>query len=254
MRRTAVVSVLLLLASCGGVGSTGDDGDDGDDATVDGAPTTDANDQPFSFFVTSLDTMRAQSGSQDGFGGNLGGLAGADGICQTAATAVGFGHKTWRAFLSTVAGPIHAIDRIGTGPWYDRNGRLVAMTPADLLQTRPDGDPATAGDLPDENGMPLSALGDAHDIMTGSNTMGRLFGTDPNVTCNDWTNAVGPGSENTMVLGHSWPAMSGQSWSTAHPARGCAPGVNLVQNGPGSGTCVGCSGGYGGIYCFALEP
>ena len=54
--------------------------------------------------------------------------------------------------------------------------------------------------------------------------------------------------------GHSWPAQSGQSWIAAHPLRGCAPGVNLIQDGPGSGDCVGCSGGYGGIYCFALEP
>ncbi len=57
-----------------------------------------------------------------------------------------------------------------------------------------------------------------------------------------------------LVLRTSWPAMSGQSWVMAHPMRGCAPGVNLVQNGPGEGDCVGCSGGYGGIYCFALTP
>jgi len=48
--------------------------------------------------------------------------------------------------------------------------------------------------------------------------------------------------------------MSGQSWITAHRVRGCAPGVNLVQDGPGSGDCVGCGGGYGAIYCFALTP
>ena len=37
---------------------------------------------------------------------------------------------------------------------------------------------------------------------------------------------------------------------------GCAAVVNLVQNGPGSRDCtgVGCGGGYGGLYCFALEP
>ena len=43
------------------------------------------------FFVTS-ETM--------GDGGNLGGLAGADAHCQTLATAVGAGNRTWhRAFL-----------------------------------------------------------------------------------------------------------------------------------------------------------
>ena len=37
-----------------------------------------------------------------------------------------------------------------------------------------------------------------------------------------------------------------------HPLRGCSEGANFLQNGPGEGTCIGCSGGYGGIYCFAL--
>jgi hypothetical protein len=35
---------------------------------------------------------------------------------------------------------------------------------------------------------------------------------------------------------------------------GCAAGINLVQNGAGSGNAVGGGGGYGGIYCFALTP
>ena len=249
VRLAIVVGVLAITTACDVGGGAGDDGDDGGaDAAVDGS------DQPFSFFVTSLGTIQSQAGTADGFGGDLGGLAGADAICQHAAAAVGFGHKTWRAFLSTVAGPVHAIERIGTGPWYDRNQRLVAMTLGDLVQERPNGDPASVADLPDEHGAPLRPLGDAHDIMTGSDFQGRLFSADPRVTCNDWTSAVGPGSENMMILGHSWPALSGQSWVAAHPALGCAPGVNLEQNGPGSGDCVGCSGGYGGIYCFALQP
>ena len=33
-----------------------------------------------------------------------------------------------------------------------------------------------------------------------------------------------------------------------------APGVNLVQSGPPMDNTVGAGGGYGGIYCFALEP
>ncbi len=242
--------LLCALAACGGAGSVEVD------AGPDGAP--DANLQPFSFFVTSLATMREQSGSQDGFGGDLGGLAGADAICQTAAAAVGFGGKTWRAFLSVTDGgngsPVHAIDRIGDGPWYDRNGRLVADNRAGLLSTRPLGDAQTVNDLPDENGQPLSALGDAHDVMTGTDPQGQLEENDPVATCMNWTSAVGPGSEGRVVCGHSWPAMSGGSWVMAHPMRGCAPGVNLVQDGPGEGDCVGCSGGYGAIYCFALEP
>jgi hypothetical protein len=71
--------------------------------------------------VTSLEAMRQLSGDTNGFGGDLRygeatGLAGADKICQTIATNEGFGYQTWRAFLSTVAGPVNAIERIGTGP------------------------------------------------------------------------------------------------------------------------------------------
>src|SRR6478735_6037292 len=63
------------------------------------------------FFVTS--TPR-------GFGANLGGLAGADAICQRLAAAVGAGNHMWRAYLSAPAAEgrpaVNARDRIGTGP------------------------------------------------------------------------------------------------------------------------------------------
>ena len=74
----------------------------------------------------------------------------------------GSGAKDWRAFLSVTKGPagtpIHAIDRIGNGPWYDRRGRLLAMTKADLLYDRPMGaDPAIGNDFPNEDGVPNHA-------------------------------------------------------------------------------------------------
>ncbi len=262
--RLLALCLVVPVAACGGGGDDDatDDGDGGGSGSADGggdpidAAPPDAPDVQFSFFVTSLATMRSQSGSQDGFGGNLGGLAGADQICQNAAAAVGFGHKTWRAFLSTYnnGNPIHAIDRIGQGPWYDRNGRLIANNIAGLISgNRPAGDSQTVNDLPDENGTPLTTLGDSHDVMTASTTQGRFEGTSAANTCNDWTDA-GPGTANAVRCGHSWPAMSGQHWIRAHQLRGCSPGVNLVQNGPGTGTSVGAGGGWGGIYCFALEP
>src|SRR2546423_13390798 len=49
--------------------------------------------QPMSFFVTS--TVPGT--------GNLGGLAGADQICQNLAAAAGAGNKTWHAYLSQQA-------------------------------------------------------------------------------------------------------------------------------------------------------
>ncbi|MGD8858853.1 MAG: hypothetical protein PVI30_02510 [Myxococcales bacterium] len=231
--------------------------------------------EPFSFFVTSLEIMRELSGSQDGFGGDFGGLEGADSICQQAAAAVGFGAKTWRAFLSATddgnGNPVHAIERIGEGPWYDRNGRLVAENIDGLLQVqdgRPQGDPQTVADLPNEFGEGLKQFGDTHDVLTGTNEMGQLDSTNPVDTCNDWTSTTampeggfgaggfggGGGGGGGLRVGHAWPAQSGNHWITAHTEGSCAPGVNLIQNGPGDGSSVGAGGGWGAIYCFALQP
>jgi hypothetical protein len=239
----------------------------GGSAGTGGTSGVDAGSARFSFFVTSIEAMRALSGSQDGFGGDLRfgettGLAGADKICtQTAERGMpGAGAKTWRAFLSATTGgpaggPVNAIDRIGTGPWYDRLGRAVALTKADLQLTRPRGaDVAIVADLPNETGVPNHQGVDDHDTLTGSTTTGVLMSTTPASTCNDWTSAVG--TTGRPMLGHSWPAASGMSWIQAHPAAGCAPGVNLVAGGgaPPGTTGVGSGGGYGGIYCFALTP
>src|SRR5688572_21495784 len=161
-----------------------------------------ATTEKFSFFVTSLDGMKTLSKNDQGFGGDLRfgeatGLAGADKICTTLAekSMPGAGAKGWRAFLSTAkggesGGPSHARDRIGQGPWYDRNGRLVAMTLEDLIQQRPRGaNAAIINDLPNENGVPNHldtepGADDNHDTVTGSNAMGQYDGTP---TCNDWT-------------------------------------------------------------------
>src|SRR6476619_8297249 len=75
-----------------------------------------------SFFVTSVGI---------GNGANLGGLAGADNHCQTLAQAAGAGTKTWHAYLSTQAADgkpaVNARDRIGTGPWQNFKGEIVAQ-------------------------------------------------------------------------------------------------------------------------------
>ena len=234
----------------------------------------------FSFFITSMDALWTLSGDaiddwSGGFGGNYGGIEGADAICQEIAHAAGHNHKTWRAFLSATddgtGQPINAIERIGQGPWYDANGRMVASGIAGLLaDDRPDGDPQSTEDLPDECGVPLSLLGNTHDIPTGSNQQGQLNSTDPNWTCNDWTSnsdTLGvssggfPGSSEGVMIGHSYPretmggpgGMDGANWLSDHPTRGCGKGANLIQDGAGSGTCIGCSGGYGALYCFAVE-
>jgi hypothetical protein len=217
--------------------------------------------------VTSIEAMRALSGSQNGFGGNLSyggktGLAGADAICTAVAERgmAGAGAKTWRAFLSATkgganGGVVNAIERIGEGPWYDRLGRVVAMTKADLQQTRPrNANAAIGNDLPNETGTPNRQGVDNHDTLTGSNATGMLQGGGMGVTCNDWTSASG--TVGKPQVGHSWPAGSGMSWIQAHTAPGCAPGVNINGSGPApaGSDYVGAGGGYGGIYCFALTP
>src|SRR6516162_9055617 len=79
------------------------------------------------FFVTSVGP---------GKGGDLGGLEGADHYCQQLAERHGAGAKTWRAYLSTQAADgkpaINARDRIGTGPWQNFKGEIIAQSIDDL--------------------------------------------------------------------------------------------------------------------------
>jgi hypothetical protein len=265
----------------GGAGAGGSAGSGGGGTTDAGGGTCmpgDGGTSRFSFFLASLASMREQSGSQDGFGGDLSlgktdsmggkdGLAGADEICRRIADKAfpGSGCKVWRAFLSVTkgpngGGPINAVDRVGAGPWYDRLGRIVAMTKADLAMTRPKGmDPAIINDFPNEDGTPNhnpdgTGAVDNHDTLTGSSLTGTLYGTDWGATCHDWTSKVG--ADGRPRVGHSWPAGSGMSWMSALDEAGCAPGVNLVEMGPPNPAVptVGSGGGYGGIYCFALTP
>ena len=180
--------------------------------------------EPFSFFVTSYAALQRLSGSADGFGGDLrygesDGLAGADKICTEIAESSlpGSGRKRWRAFLSVTSGaegePVNAIDRIGTGPWYDRVGRLVAQNVADLINERPLGaDPAIINDLPNEDGVPNQAPDgkavDNHDTLTGSDAQGRIYKVDDlGPTCHDWTSSVG--TDGRPRVGHSWPRSVG---------------------------------------------
>src|SRR4029077_13592277 len=66
-----------------------------------------------SFFVTSSNPK----------GGNLGGLTGADAVCQNLARAAGAGTKTWHAYLSTST--VDAKTRIGNGPWFNFKGERI---------------------------------------------------------------------------------------------------------------------------------
>ena len=251
-------------ASGSGTGGARDGGvpDGGADAARDTAPMASSCMPTFSFFVTSMQAMTQLSGSAKGFGGDLRfgaatGLEGADKICQTIATRVGAGDKTWKAFLSATAGgpngaAVNAIDRVGAGPWFDCRGRSIAMNKAGLVAgNRPMGDMVAVNDLADETGQGIKRLGDSHDTLTGSTAKGLL---DPmRATCADWTSTTAAGMPQ---IGHAWPrsANSGLNWIADHRVGGCLPGINLVSaGGPAAGDrTVGGGGGYGAFYCFAL--
>lgn len=222
--------------------------------------------EPFSFFVTSLEGLQRLANDQNGFGGDLrygetDGLAGADKICTELAegSMPGAAAKQWRAFLSVSDGPVHAIDRVGDGPWYDRLGRVIAQNKDDLLNTRPLGaDPAIINDLPNEYGVPNHRPNpseppvDNHHVLTGSNTDGRLYGQSS--TCEDWTSTSQ--SAGRPRVGFSWPAGGRQHWISGQDEGGCGAGVNLEETGGSNpaNPIVGSGGGYGAIYCFALSP
>jgi len=183
--------------------------------------------QSMSFFVSS-----AGSGS----GGNLGGLAGADKICQSLAAKAGQGNRKWQAYLSTSMPDVHARDRIGSGPWYNAKGVLIASSVADLHSDKANINNDTALD---EQGRPINPPGapNRHDILTGSTPEGRATPQ----TCQNWTSSAG---DQSAMLGHHDRltfGKPGSPWNAAHPSKGCSQ-ENLVA-----------TGGAGLLYCFAAN-
>lgn len=243
--------------------------------------------EKFSFFVTSLKAIQELSKSQNGFGGDFrfgktgqgAGLLGADSICSCIAerSMPGAKAKQWRAFLSVAKGPngqqVNAIDRIGNGPWYDRLGRVFAMSKADLTFNRPTGiDEDIKDDLPNEDGVPNhrpdpnKPAVDNHLTVTGSDSTGKLFAA--NATCDDWTSTT---VDSKPRSGLSWTRkgfgglgktefggmMNMQSWVSSWSLPGCEAGIDLEES-TGAGKpgvkIIGSGGGYGGFYCFSTTP
>ncbi|MEK8051042.1 hypothetical protein AACH10_12400 [Ideonella sp. DXS22W] len=194
------------------------------------------------FFITS---------AGPGQGGNLGGLAGADAHCQKLAAAAGAGGRTWRAYLSvpptfaTANSPavpaINARDRIGTGPWYNAKGELIAR---DLAQLH-GGNALTKATALDERGRVVNGRGDnpnEHDILTGSRDDGTAFAPQADTTCRAWTSST----DGSAIVGHHdrigpLPENWAKSWNFSHPSVGCSNEA-LVR-----------TGGSGRFYCFAAN-
>lgn len=214
----ATAAAAALLGACASLPSTG----------------------PMTFFISS-------TGS--GQGANLGGLAGADALCQRLAGAAGAGGKTWRAYLSvpgtfpsaTAAGVpgVNARDRIGNGPWHNAKGMLIARNVEHLhkrnLISKETG--------LDEKGNTIKGRGDTpneHDILTGSRADGTAFAPQTDTTCKAWTSST----DGSAIVGHHdrigpLPDNWATSWNFSHQSAGCSQQA-LVQ-----------TGGSGRLYCFA---
>jgi hypothetical protein len=209
----AAVFVLAACTSPGGAGGSG-----------------------MGFFVTSVGS---------GKGADLGGLAGADRHCQSLASAVGAGSRTWRAYLSaTAAGgapAVNARDRIGAGPWRNAKGDLIASS---VDQLHGDNN-LTKQTALTEKGTVVQGRGDTpntHDILTGSTPDGRLATEGADTTCGNWTKS----GEGSAIVGHHdrmglRDDAPSKSWNASHATRAC--GQEALRS----------TGGDGLFYCFAAN-
>ena len=195
---------------------------------------------PMGFFITS---------ANPGKGGDLGGLEGADRFCQSLATSAGAGHKTWRAYLSNAAlngqPAVNARDRIGTGPWANAKGVVIATSVADLHSANAKVGKDTSLT---EKGDTVSGFGDAinrHDILTGSRPDGTLAVPEAgkDTTCGNWTQSEG----GSAIVGHhdrngtNPNPVANASWNASHGTRGCS--IDQLKM----------SGSAGLMYCFATN-
>lgn len=222
----------LWLAAAGAMGVIG----------VAGCATMQSGPKEMTFFVTSVNP---------GKGGDLGGLEGADKHCQSLAQAAGAGHRTWRAYLSTQASAlagtdyVNARDRIGTGPWQNVKGEVVARSVDDLHSPNSRLNKQTALDEKGQMVNGRTEKPNKHDILTGSRPDGTAFPGKPfpDMTCGNWTKG---GDDGAAMTGHhdrvgptdaNWAV----SWNAAHPTLGCS----MEKIRP--------TGGDGLFYCFAVK-
>jgi hypothetical protein len=206
------------------------------------ACATSSGPSAMSFFVTSVGS---------GKGADLGGLAGADAHCQRLATAAGSTGKNWRAYLSTppafatatapAVAAVHARDRIGSGPWFNAKGAMIARSVSHLH----DGNFISKDTALDERGNVIKGRGDTpneHDMLTGTRSDGTAFAPQTDTTCKAWTSST----DGSAIVGHhdligpntdNWA----KSWNFSHQSAGCSQEA-LIR-----------TGGAGKFYCFAAN-
>jgi len=213
-RFSLAAGAALLVAGCGSMGMGGN---------------------PMSFFITS---------ANPGKGADFGGVAGADAHCQRLATAAGAGNKTWRAYVSTTgAGGVNARDRIGSGPWKNAKGEVVATSVDDLHGANNKLGKQTSLT---EKGAVVNGRGDTpnmHDILTGSTPDGRASTAANDTTCRNWTSST----TGSVLMGHhdrdgtNPDPVANKSWNSSHGSRGCDTAA------------LAATGSAGLLYCFATN-
>ena len=239
MRTSTLATPALIVAALMATGCAQGDGEgdttDMEEVSPAMQEVTPAESGPMTFFITS---------AGPGDGANLGGLEGADAHCEMLADAQGAGGIGWAAYLSTInedgSAALNARDRIGTGPWHNQAGVLIAGN-VDELHT--DAANLTKESILTEMGDMVSGRGDdvnMHDILTGSNMDGTAYTGEGYDNCGNWTS----NGEGSAAVGHHDRIGGGAnptSWNSAHTSRGCSQ-ENLEA-----------TGGNGFFYCFARE-
>jgi hypothetical protein len=143
--------------------------------------------------------------TKDEFDGNLGGLAGADALCQAAADEALLG-GTWTAWLSDSTE--NAIDRIPDGQYQLLDGTQVANDKADL----------TDGKLKAAIILNEFALPTAGSVWTGT----EANGTDTGSNCNDWTD-----NSSESVGDWGFAANTNEFWTLYPPPDPCSQEYKL---------------------------
>jgi hypothetical protein len=200
----------------------------------------DAQQANMTFFATSVGS---------GKGADLGGLAGADQICQRLAQSAGTGSQTWHAYLSTQAADgrpaVSARDRIGHGPWQNAKGVVIA-TDVDELHGNNN---LTKQSALTEKGDVVNGRGDTpnkHDALTGTQPDGRAFPASDDKTCHNWTSST----QGAAMVGHIdrqglRDDDASRSWNSSHLSRGPDGGCSQAD--------LRSTGGDGLFYCFATN-
>jgi len=120
---------------------------------------------PMRIFVTSIT-----------YTGALGGLTGADSLCQTRANAASLG-GTWKAWLSDTSTSAATRLSHSSVPYYNMNNQKVADNWADLIDSS-----LSAAISYDETGASQTGY-----VFTNTNENGTVWDNTALYTCNNWT-------------------------------------------------------------------